>query len=425
MSPLWRGAATTLAAGIASFVTVSCSSDRVTSPPQLERPVYSIAGIPRSEGEMRARLDRVTRHVAVALSDAGVRAYVYQQLHASPDREHKLHFDSFAFRVGSPFSSALASAAALTPVGLRAQLDSLMDLEFYMPVKEHWARWTGGPDLLVAWAIRDHETPVAYDLRGSRVALTSAEEPPATPTLGIVPRETDFSQPTGGARPVGGDCGPDCATPLRPPPSGVVMTMSYIPGHYEGFLMGDPEFEVHALARKSATDTQLSDWQCAGEHAASAGSQPGVQSEDYVYDQNGASWTGQVLLLGKDQVNAAQAFDSSVVYTVWEDDNTPCRVVRAGSDVDAQINDASVALTDAANAIAAYLADNRTAVLVAWRLVRDVKDFFGALQNDDFVGFIVDASKAGVSHTDATHAIVRSVDGGLEVEGRAEVVAQP
>ena len=148
MSPLWRGAATTLAAGIASFVTVSCSSDRVTSPPQLERPVYSIAGIPSSEGEMRARLDRVTRHVAVALSDARVRAYVYRQLHASPYREHKLHFDSFAFRVGSPFSSALASAAALTPVGLRSQLDSLIDLEFYMPVKQHWARWTGGPGLL-------------------------------------------------------------------------------------------------------------------------------------------------------------------------------------------------------------------------------------------------------------------------------------
>ena len=170
MSLLRRGAPLTLAAGIASSITASCSGDRATSPRQLERPVYSVAGIPSTESEMRARLDRIARHVAVALSDARVRAYVYQQLHASRYREHKVHFDSFAFRAGSPFSSALASAAALTPVGLRAQLDSLIDLEFYMPVKEHWARWTGGPDLLVAWAIRDHETPVAYDLRGSRVA---------------------------------------------------------------------------------------------------------------------------------------------------------------------------------------------------------------------------------------------------------------
>jgi hypothetical protein len=201
--------------------------------------------------------------------------------------------------------------------------------------------------------------------------------------------------------------------------------MSYIPRHYEGFLMGDPEFEVHALARKSVTDSQLSDWQCAGEHAAAAAGQPGVQSQDYVYDQNDAAWTGQVLLLGKDQVNAAQAYDSSVIYTVWEDDNTACKIVRAGSDVDAQINDASLALSDAATAIAAYLADNRTAFLVAYRLVRDVKDLFGALQNDDFVGFIVDASKAGVSYTDATHAIVRSVNGRLEIEGRVKLVAEP
>lgn len=425
MNLLRRGAALTLAAGIASSVTASCSSDRATSPRRLEPPVYSVAGISATESEMRARLDRIARHVAVALQDARVRAYLYNQLHASPYREHKVHFGPFASRLGSPFSSAVATAAGLTGAGFRAQLDSLIDLEFYMPVKEHWERWTGGPDLLVAWAIRDHEIPVAYNLQGSRVVLTSAEEPPATPTLGIVPRETAFSEPAPSSGIVPQECGPDCATPLSPPPPGVVMTMSYIPRHYEGFLMGDPEFEVHALARKSVTDSQLSDWQCAGEHAAAAAGQPGVQSQDYVYDQNDAAWTGQVLLLGKDQVNAAQAYDSSVIYTVWEDDNTACKIVRAGSDVDAQINDASLALSDAANAIAAYLADNRTAFLVAYRLVRDVKDLFGALQNDDFVGFIVDASKAGVSYTDATHAIVRSVNGRLEIEGRVKLVAEP
>src|SRR5438034_1316812 len=170
---------------LASIILASCNSDRTASPPEDGPPAYSATGIPSSESAMRARLDHITRAVALALRDQQVRAHVYQQLHASPDREHKLHFQPFASRVDSPFSSAIASAAGLTDVGLRALLDSVIDLEFYMPVKEHWAQWTGGGNLLVAWAFRDHEVPVAYDLSGATVILTSAEAPPPTPTLAI------------------------------------------------------------------------------------------------------------------------------------------------------------------------------------------------------------------------------------------------
>jgi len=75
-----------------------------------------------------------------------------------------------------------------------AAVDSLIDMEFYMPVKEHFGRWTGDSNLIVAAALRDHEIPVAFALDGSRVTLHSAHEAPPTPTLGIVPSETDFSQ---------------------------------------------------------------------------------------------------------------------------------------------------------------------------------------------------------------------------------------
>jgi len=379
-------------------------------------------------------LDRITRAVAVALHNPDVRAYVYQQLHASPYPEHKLHFAPFVSQAGSPLSAGIAAAAGLTETQVSALLDSLIDLEFYMPVKTHWAQWTGGPDLMVASALRDHEIPGAYDLLGAGVTLTSAEDPPATPTLGIVPRETDFSKPP--MKPNMQLCQVDCGggggggSPPPPPPSGVGMTYSYIPGDYEGFLMGNPmgnpEFEVHALSRKSTSETTVTDLQCAGEHAADFPSdQPGILSTAYVYDQNDHTWTGQVLLLSKDQANAAQANDSSVIYLVWEDDNTACRIVKDGQQVSDEIAGIAALTIDAANAVIA-LFYFQNPVLAARSLVRGVRDLITGTQNDDFVGVMVEASKIGATYDDgSTHAIVQSTNRQLDVRGRVKLAAQP
>lgn len=262
------------------WLTLSCVQDRATSPssePPRAPSVTTVAGIPATESQARERLALITRLVALTLRESTVRAYVLAQLHASPFREHKLHFGPFRLRAGNPFLARIAALRGVSESAVGALLDSLVDLEFYMPVKDHWARWTGGPDLIVATALKDHEIPVAYDLDGNPVPLSSSVTPPATPTLAIVPVETDFS-----VQPPSAQCYEDCGGGGggggSPPPAGVLMTFSYIPGDYEGFLMGDPEFEVHALARKNSTDTQVSDWQCAGKHASAATNQPGYKS---------------------------------------------------------------------------------------------------------------------------------------------------
>src|SRR5207247_3426116 len=117
---------------LASIILASCNSDRTASPPEDGPPAYSATGIPSSESAMRARLDHITRAVALALRDQQVRAHVYQQLHDSPDREHKLHFQPFASRVDSPFYSAISYDAVLTDVDLRAMMDYKIIHEFHI-----------------------------------------------------------------------------------------------------------------------------------------------------------------------------------------------------------------------------------------------------------------------------------------------------
>src|SRR5207247_10585165 len=99
---------------------------------------------------------------------------------------------------------------------------------------------------------------------GAPVILTSAEEPPPTPTLAIVPVETDFSprppaiSAAAGCDPEAGPCCDPAADMCDPPPSsgggpypaptcpsstGLRMPSTTGAGHVEGFLMGDPEFE--------------------------------------------------------------------------------------------------------------------------------------------------------------------------------------
>ncbi len=372
---------------LASIMLASCNSDRTAAPPEDGPPAYSATGIPSSESAMRARLDRITRAVALALRDQQVRAHVYQQLHASPYREHKLHFQPFASRVDSPFSSAIASAAGLTDVGLRALLDSVIDLEFYMPVKEHWAQWTAGGNLFVAWAFRDHEVPVAYDLSGATVILTSAEEPPPTPTLAIVPVETDFSprppaiSAAAGCDPEAGACCDPAADMCDPPPSsgggpypattcpsytGLCMTYSTVPGDWEGFLMGDPEFEVHVLKRDVGSES-LEHFRCAGEHAPVAAS---------VYDQNA----------------------NNILDRGWDE---TCRN---------------------------YSTDEQICWLVVFFLPQAPFWIIEALQNDDYVGEFVPASLTGGSDLYHNHTLINEkgqVKGSVFLAGPAFLPATP
>src|SRR3989442_12698813 len=106
----------------------------------------------------------------------------------------------------------------------------------------------------------DDDPPIAFDPDGRRQVL-DPKTPPATPVLAVVPVETDFSRPPakviecidecggGGGGPIGG------GVPPPPPAPGLYMTKNHFVQDFEGWLNGQPEFEVHMLAPKGTSNS--------------------------------------------------------------------------------------------------------------------------------------------------------------------------
>lgn len=161
----------------------------------------SVGGQQISESIMLRVLDRIAHRVAVAMADPAVRAEIYESLHGSPYREGKIHFRSLLLSQGDFQSrpSRLAAAMQRGTLGgletLRSTLDSLVDLEFYIPVHDHRVSWQGDPNLVVATAMRDHVIPTGYRVGGEPFVFESAEDPPEVPVLAIVPLDESFGDP--------------------------------------------------------------------------------------------------------------------------------------------------------------------------------------------------------------------------------------
>lgn len=149
-----------------------------------------------SEGGQQDALAEVTRAVAMALADQGLRQRVRNDLRNSRHTfEHKLEFRRYLRgNSGGILLAKMANRAGVSRAELLQRLETLPPLEFYMPVRAHRESWRGGPDLIVAAALDEEgSTLVAYDLEGRPVQV-SIETPPETPTLVLVPVETDFDQ---------------------------------------------------------------------------------------------------------------------------------------------------------------------------------------------------------------------------------------
>lgn len=259
--------------------------------------------------------EQLARSMALALGDPAFRAHVKAQLDRSPFREHKLPFQRFLAADGGRGAAALARGTGSLAADVTREANRAAPLEIYLPVPEHRRAWTGGDDVLVATAAADHAPPVAFDVHGNR-RLLDPERPPATPVIAVVPVETDFT------------AAPDLITCIQycggggggaPPPTtpGLYMTKSHFVDDFEGWLKGDPEFEVHILGQKGQTDS-LTDYQCTGEK----------QPTPYYFDQNGLDWSGSVLLFSKvqlDAYNAAHPAQNIRVFVV-EDDDTACEI---------------------------------------------------------------------------------------------------
>jgi len=300
-------------------LAAACTDSPVTptaprEPASEDGVILSRAGIPVPLSRMNTLLGQITREVAIALADAHLRGQVYAALNTSPYREHKLDFNSYLRADASPLLSAMAAArrgpagpaptptAAQVSAAVLATLDSIIDLEFYMPVPEHRAAWSGDNRLLVAGALDDHDVPMGFNLAGEPVLLRQ-DQPPDIPTLVVVRNETNFASPKALA---------SFTEPARSPTveqPGVYMTSSTIiaPGSYEGWSAGNPEFEIHSYVQND--NGLFVDQICSGEE----------QSGMLRFDQNGSQFNGRVLTILQTGIGTHQ-----VEFQVWENDVGAC-----------------------------------------------------------------------------------------------------
>jgi len=385
--------------------TIGCS-DRDTPLPA-EGPggpaaVSPAPGLASPEGQ---RMERQARRLARALGDADFRRYVKAQLAGSPFAEHKLHFQRFLGRDGRRALDALGRSESEGDAAVQADADAGITAELYFPVPGDLERWDGGPDLLVATAMADHDAPVAFDTRGRRRVL-SPDGPPNQPVLALVPDETDFDRlpgpghiicdidtcpGTGGGGGSGGTGGTGGPSPA-PPASSLRLGKAQFVDTYESWLKGNPEFELHVLGPASATDTtNMVSYQCVGEHAPAG----------YTWDMNGTSWSGDVKVFGQDQMDALErSFPGrSYVILALEDDDTACEI-KTGAD---RFGDVFTALK---NAYQSYIGIKDLKIITVNGIIRVVgaaksaASLINALanlikSNDDLIGIAMADSIVG------------------------------
>jgi hypothetical protein len=273
-----------------------------------------------------------------------------------------------------------------------------MTLEMYFPVPEHRAAWRGGDDLLVATALKDGDTPVAYDVRGRRYVL-SAERPPVAPVLALVPAETDFDRPgpsaalaCGEMRIASAACSPGETSP--PVPSvirGLYMTKSSLRESFESWLKGSPEIEILVLGQKGATDS-LTKYQCIGQRA----------SGSYYFDQNGTNWSGNVLLFSQTQLDnyKAQHAGQSVRLFFMEDDDTACELRNKNASIQTLIgtvDELTRGLSGGRDTVTSLSQRLYKYALAAQKIYAVVASFINT--NDDMIGNAVESATTGEYYT--------------------------
>jgi len=365
----------------ALVVAAACSDKpRVTAPAADSSPAVSAAATaadkPIPEG--------LAKQFARALANPAFRAYVKAALDSSPYREHKLQFQTLLGRPDRRALRELAAANGATTNEIERGARAAIPLEVYLPVPAQRAAWQGDSNVLVATAIKDKDTPVAFDIRGHR-QLLDPDTPPSTPVIALVPVETDFAprpqrmqclscvSDTSGT---GGGGGGGVPNPTGPAP-GLYMTKAHFVQTFESWLKGSPEFEVHILGQLGASDS-LKDYQCAGEHAGGP----------YTFDQNDKDWSGSVLLFSQQQIsdyNAAHSGQNMRVFFV-EDDDTACEIKTDPSRFQNLISkiDSTYSRYTTGN-------DSSNAFVKAWKYGRAAYSIWQALaswikSNDELVG---------------------------------------
>src|ERR1051325_5329685 len=162
-----------LALGVASLAIAACRDRAPTgsAPPADAPPSPAAPATPAAS----QRPDRLAQLFARALASPAFRAYVKAQLDASPFPEHKIELQRFLPSATRRALRYLAEGSNTSPDDVRAELDRAIPLEVYLPVPAQRAAWSGDANVLVATALKDHDTPVAFDPTGRRYLLRSEE----------------------------------------------------------------------------------------------------------------------------------------------------------------------------------------------------------------------------------------------------------
>ena len=264
--------------------------------------------------------EAVAWRLARALADPGFRAHLRAQLDTSTHPEGKVRLaDLLAVSGGRGLRALAAVEQRAVPAPERQAAEHI---EVYLPVAGHRAAWRGGGNLLVGTIGADGELPVAFDLRGRRVAIDSAA-PPATPVLAVVPLESDLGPARAARASLASACVTNCGETGSASGS-LYLTASHLRETFESWLKGKPEIELLVLGQKGASDS-LTSYQCGGEQAAGA----------YRFDQNSLDWAGSALVMSRAQLDAYEAQHPGKALRLFfmEDDDTPCQIRADNADL--------------------------------------------------------------------------------------------
>ena len=285
---------------LAVVTLLACRGDSPVAPAASSPEVAASAP---GTARIDAARERLAAQFARALSRPEVRAAVHAAVRTSRFPEGKVALDQFLAADRGRLRGLVWAASGTLP-----DLATAGRLELYFPVPEHQAAWDGSRRILVGTIGNDREVPVAFDTDGRRRHL-DPREPPATPVLAVVPRETDFA-----AGPAFAVAGPsDDDEPGETP--GLYLTRTHFNDDFESWMKGSPEFEILALGQKGSSDS-LATYQCTNERA------PGP----YYYNQDQKDWSGSVLVLSQAQLDNYRAVHPGQAMRLFfvEDDDTRC-----------------------------------------------------------------------------------------------------
>lgn len=392
--------------GTALLALAGCAdAERPDSP--LAPSVSPSLSVSEGQSAERTALNELTRAVALALQDPGLRQRIKNDMRASRHTvEHKLEFRSYLRgESGGILLVKMAKETGKSREDLLALVNAVRPLEFYMPVPEHRESWRGDANLLVASLLKDHTVPTAYTLQGDPVML-HAEVAPATPTLAIVPVETNFSRPLDAKVPNkkdqgGQTIGTYCLECVEQPiiddgsgggggtqPRGYYYLAADMIGVGEAYLKGYPEIEVHQL---HAYDPDRDKFGPSTDARSTCDA--GERHSGYRYfNQDHERWSGRALLLDSAELETYATNQPENPYrvasfTLWEDDIDPCEL-RTNIDV-------TGVLTIAGFGAAAVLRSaSSSGSLEARLLVAGIASvlwvipgsYYGFSTNDDFLG---------------------------------------